>query len=91
MRYSLKLEFRGYPSDEAVKDGRQVTYDVRGRSPSEWRRDLWKPSDFVIGGRVHIVGFARRDNPLELAIKTFTRVSDGKYFSAPPGACNPLG
>jgi hypothetical protein len=77
-----------------TKDGKPATYDIRGRSPAEWRRDGWKPSDFRVGGQVNVLGYPRRDNPLELAIKTFTRVSDGKYFGAPPGkpaAANPLG
>ena len=68
----------------AMKDGKQITYSVHGRSPAEWRRDGWKPSDFKIGDQVNVIGYPRRDTPLEVSIKTFTRVSDGKYFGAPP-------
>ena len=68
----------------AVKDGKPVTYSIHGRSPAEWRREGWKPSDFKLGDKVNVIGFPRRDNGLEVAIKTFTRVSDGKYFGAPP-------
>ncbi|MEO8313593.1 MAG: DUF6152 family protein [Pseudomonadota bacterium] len=69
---------------DSVKDGKQVTYSIHGRSTGDWRRDGWKPSDFKVGDKVNIIGFPRRDNGLEVAIKTFTRVSDGKYFGAPP-------
>lgn len=41
------------------------------------------PSDFKVGDKVNVIGFPRRDNGLEVAIKTFTRVSDGKSFGAP--------
>ena len=68
----------------AVKDGKPVNYSIHGRSPADWRREGWKPSDFKVGDKVNIIGFPRRDNGLEVAIKTFTRVSDGKYFGAPP-------
>ena len=68
----------------AMKNGKEITYSIHGRSPAEWRRDGWKPSDFKVGDKVHVIGFPRRDNELEVAIKTFTRVSDGKYFGAPP-------
>ena len=68
-----------------LKDGKQVTYSIHGRSPADWRRDGWKPSDFKVGDKVNVVGFPRRDTALEVAIKTFTRSSDGKYFGAPPG------
>lgn len=68
----------------AMKDGKEITYSIHGRSPAEWRREGWKPSDFKVGDKVNVIGFPRRDNGLEVAIKTFTRVSDGKYFGAPP-------
>lgn len=68
----------------AMKDGKETTYSIHGRSPAEWRREGWKPSDFKVGDKVNVIGFPRRDNGLEVAIKTFTRVSDGKYFGAPP-------
>lgn len=68
----------------AMKDGKEIAYSIHGRSPAEWRRDGWKPSDFRVGEKFNVVGFPRRDNGLEVAIKTFTRVSDGKYFGAPP-------
>jgi hypothetical protein len=68
----------------AMKDGKEIIYSIHGRSPAEWRREGWKPSDFKIGDKVNVIGFPRRDNALEVAIKTFTRVSDGKYFGAPP-------
>jgi len=67
----------------AKKDGKEITYSVHGRSPAEWRREGWKPSDFKVGDKVSVIGFPRRDNGLEVAIKTFTRVSDGKNFGAP--------
>lgn len=68
----------------AMKDGKETTYSIHGRSPAEWRREGWKPSDFKVGDKVNVIGFPRRDNGLEVAIKTFTRLSDGKYFGAPP-------
>lgn len=40
----------------AMKDGKETTYSIHGRSPAEWRREGWKPSDFKVGDKVNVIG-----------------------------------
>lgn len=62
-----------------TRGGKTETWEFSGPSPSDWRSGGWVKSDFVVGQKVSITGFPKRDGSKHLSINLL-QTQNGKKW-----------